>query len=692
MKLASSLSWCPNLRIADRLARCFLPAASLIALLVSAACSKENKVDASTTQCGDNSLDCVPCSAGEHQCAGAVLKVCQTDGQGFDSVQSCATEALCVAGLPFNKCSDPVCNLADTKCVGPTMQVCAAGRDKLETTLCPTEASCMAGLKDGKCAAGECSMASECAGEDTECKKRSCISGVCDYQLIAAGTPLVAQVTGDCKLAVCDGAGATTTTSSDTDKPSDANECTTTTCSGGVPQVAWSAAGTTCSGSGVCDGAGYCSLGCVPGESKCAGDVLQTCQTNGTWDAGSECVNSTCIGTACVGNCKAGSKQCDGNAIVTCGTNGEWSVTGTGCVDSACSAGACVGTCVPGTKRCAAKDIETCDPAGVWQMTGTCSFLPLLVCSAGACVSIPSCEGLPETCGPNNSENCCTSALVSVGGGAYPMGRGSGIDACPAAMTCYPREEPEHDASISDFRLDLYEVTVGRFRKFVEAYAGAPAEGAGADPLLSGTGWQSAWSSWLPADKTSLKASLKCEPSTQSWTDPADAYENRPINCVSWYEAFAFCAWDGGWLPTEAEWEKAAAGGTDNRLYPWGSEAPTNDYAYADCTADESVAASCALSDVLAVGSRPLGKGKYGHYDLAGSMHEWAMDWYSETWYAGDGNSCVNCANLAPASERVIRGGTSFASSDYFRAASRYHLAGQANVPNVGFRCARSPL
>jgi formylglycine-generating enzyme required for sulfatase activity len=54
----------------------------------------------------------------------------------------------------------------------------------------------------------------------------------------------------------------------------------------------------------------------------------------------------------------------------------------------------------------------------------------------------------------------------------------------------------------------------------------------------------------------------------------AGANEALPINCVHWYDAFQFCAWDGGWLPTEAEWEMAAAGGAENRRYPWGGALP----------------------------------------------------------------------------------------------------------------------
>lgn len=87
----------------------------------------------------------------------------------------------------------------------------------------------------------------------------------------------------------------------------------------------------------------------------------------------------------------------------------------------------------------------------------------------------PSCNGLASNCGPNQNENCCASSVVT--GGTYNRSNNAS----------YP-------ATVSDFRLDRFEITVGRFRKFVEAYpASKPAANAGAHPLIAGSGWNSAW-------------------------------------------------------------------------------------------------------------------------------------------------------------------------------------------------------
>jgi formylglycine-generating enzyme required for sulfatase activity len=173
---------------------------------------------------------------------------------------------------------------------------------------------------------------------------------------------------------------------------------------------------------------------------------------------------------------------------------------------------------------------------------------------------------------------------------------------------------------------------------------------------------------------------LKCNASHQTWTDTAGAGDNYPINCVSWYEAFAFCIWDGGRLPTEAEWEYAAAGGSENRLYPWGSEPP-----------DETRASYLCLPFV-SVGSKSAGAGRWGHLDLAGSMWEWTFDWYDENWYSDPAATGTNVCNLTPTRLRTNRGGGWDYGSDYLRAAYRglELFPPKTHFPSIGFRCARA--
>jgi sulfatase modifying factor 1 len=103
--------------------------------------------------------------------------------------------------------------------------------------------------------------------------------------------------------------------------------------------------------------------------------------------------------------------------------------------------------------------------------------------------------------------------------------------------------------------------------------------------------------------------------------DPNFNQPDQPVVGVSWFDAVAYCQWRGVRLPTEAEWECAARGGLEGKLYPWGDELPP----------------SVRLSGPLPVaGGAPNG---YGLYDMCTNVHEWCSDWYNETRRASRGGS-----------------------------------------------------
>ncbi len=293
----------------------------------------------------------------------------------------------------------------------------------------------------------------------------------------------------------------------------------------------------------------------------------------------------------------------------------------------------------------------------------------------------PSCQDLPADCGPASQESCCANALVP--GGSFKMGRSESSNDPDYYPPGNSDEIPEHDATIDSFYLDKYEVTVGRFRKFVAQYDGTPPTVlAGAHPKIDYSGWRTQWDSELPTSQDGLINGFKFCGDNATWTDTAGANEKYPMNCVSWYVAFAFCIWDGGRLPTEAEWEMAAAGGSENRLYPWGQITP--DATHANFFDSD-------YSPFVAVGSHPAGVGRWGHYDLAGSMFEMVLDWYGPTWYHADsGNPCNNCAYVETGpTTRVARGGGWFKEAAELRATTRGAMAPSKGHNGIGIRCAR---
>jgi formylglycine-generating enzyme len=295
-------------------------------------------------------------------------------------------------------------------------------------------------------------------------------------------------------------------------------------------------------------------------------------------------------------------------------------------------------------------------------------------CADGSCLSVASCKGLPADCGTPPTDSCCASPLV-------PAGTFKRHNAVPT--------------TVSSFRLDKYEVTIGRFRAFVDAVVAGyrPAAGSGKhihlpngglvdhyDMDMLEHGWDPAWNSNLPSDKTTWDDvdHLSCVGSV--WTANPRADEKKPVTCVNWYQAYAFCIWDGGFLPSYNEFNYAWMAGDLERPRPWGAEPVAPERAI-----------YCAVGDCKAalpsdVGSRPLGDGYFGQSDLAGSASEWVLDGFNGL------DVCKDCIFFGGPPVVVANVGGAYNSApaelelDY-----QWTEKVEKGVGNLGFRCARPP-
>jgi formylglycine-generating enzyme required for sulfatase activity len=266
-------------------------------------------------------------------------------------------------------------------------------------------------------------------------------------------------------------------------------------------------------------------------------------------------------------------------------------------------------------------------------------------------------------------------------------------------------------ASVSTFVLDKYLVTVGRFRSFVTAWNNGigylPPAGSGKHTHLNGgkglvdvtapdagVGVVAYETGWVASDDSNIaptSQNLACGPYA-TWTAAVGTQESLPVTCVNWWEAYAFCIWDGGFLPSEAEWEYAAAAGSQQREYPWGSSPPgvANAYAiYGDGMGNcnyPSVEACTGPSNLAPVGTATLGAALSGQLDMAGEVWEWNLDWFGNY-----GDPCTDCASLTGQTGRVLRGGRFDSDATYLPAYYRFTLAPTVRDYADGFRCGRAP-
>jgi formylglycine-generating enzyme required for sulfatase activity len=250
----------------------------------------------------------------------------------------------------------------------------------------------------------------------------------------------------------------------------------------------------------------------------------------------------------------------------------------------------------------------------------------------------------PQTCEPLHQDPDRFHVEICVPQVTFTMGN----DVSVATTGNHVSHAPAHRVTLSTYAIDAYEVTVGRYRACVT-------EGACTRPILNTT--------------------TGC-----TYYEPAGSTENLPISCVTILQATSFCQWDEGRrLPTEAEWEYAAAGANQS-VFPWGSH-----FDCANAAIDSRGSCADRYSTPFPVGQFETGKSQIGAYDMTGNVAEWVKD------VSGDYPSSDVTDPVGPAAGplRIVRGGSFLSPYTDGQTFERIALGGSTTSAS-GFRCARS--
>ncbi|TWI74346.1 formylglycine-generating enzyme required for sulfatase activity [Desulfobotulus alkaliphilus] len=267
-------------------------------------------------------------------------------------------------------------------------------------------------------------------------------------------------------------------------------------------------------------------------------------------------------------------------------------------------------------------------------------------------------------------ENSLAMRFIPIEAGVFEMGS-------PEDEVRRNPDEKRISVEITEpFMMQVHEVTVGQWRRFVEdtGYKSEAETGAGAHALESGFRWV--------LDRH------------YNWRNPGyKVTDELPVSAVSYNDVQNYILWlrekEGLYydLPTEAEWEYAARAGSSTA------------YAYGNCLSDDqanfaanSFRAGCAVG---AFRQKPLPTGSlqpnnWGLKDMQGNMWEWCRDWYGK--YPGNHNALIqNPFGPETGERRVLRGGGWDTDMDSIRVANRYSMPPSAAYANIGFRLVIRP-
>jgi sulfatase modifying factor 1 len=299
--------------------------------------------------------------------------------------------------------------------------------------------------------------------------------------------------------------------------------------------------------------------------------------------------------------------------------------------------------------------------------------------------------------------------MVWVPGGAFLMG----------SNDFYPEERPVHRATVDGFWMDAHPVTVAEFRRFVKATGYVtiaerpldPADFPGADPALLVPG---ALVFRKPPQRVSLDDYRQwwAYVPGAAWRHPTgpdsglDGRDRHPVTQVAYADAESYAAWAGKALPTETEWEFAARGGLEGKIYPWGDELAPKGRMLANTWQGEfpwQNLATDGYEGTSPVGSFPANG--YGLYDMAGNVWEWTCDYFTPRHPDEVAKACCVPQNPrvvtpdqsyatgepgAHIPRKVIKGGSHLCAPNYclrYRPAARQGETIDTATGHIGFRC-----
>jgi sulfatase modifying factor 1 len=257
-------------------------------------------------------------------------------------------------------------------------------------------------------------------------------------------------------------------------------------------------------------------------------------------------------------------------------------------------------------------------------------------------------------------------------------------------------EGPIREVTLDPFYMDVYPVTNGQFLEFKrKTQYQTDAEKFG---------WSFVFQGHIPAERYAELVAQRaagvpwwCQVMGADWQHPegpdsgVDARENYPVVHVSWNDAAAYCEWAGKRLPTEAEWEYAARGGLEQKLYPWGDELTPDGRHRCNIWQGTFPTYDSAEDGFAAVGPadsfEPNG---YGLYTITGNAWEWCADWFDAGYHVTA--SRANPVGPPAGKAKVMKGGSYLCHRSYcnrYRVAARTSNTTDSSTTNIGFRCVR---